>query len=407
MDLENSDLRCLDELLSPISGKEFLQQNWGCQFLHVAGPKDKFKALFSWNLLNSALEQNRFEPQRLRLYRGGNEIPSERYLEFPPIQGRNVGRRIKMRGLMDELRRGSTLILNYADEISPTLRDLAISLERIFRRYIIANLYIAVGSDNGFALHWDDHDTLIVQVSGRKRWLIYEAKSTDPIYAQAPPRPDSNDIPVWDGLLEEGSLFHIPRGWWHVAYPVNDPSLHLTITVKSHTGHDMLRWVMETLKSSALIRGNLPLWASPEAQEEYVQSLKQLVTQAWPPDLFGQFMDYLDSSASPRPQLRLPYAAIASELKMDENTQVKLSSAGRIVLVGAAHEGVVNFKYNGKTKSCSERLIPALTLANDGAKHALREFTALGMTPADSVAIGDFVQELIQTGVLVTEALNV
>ena len=49
-------------------------------------------------------------------------------------------------------------------------------------------------------------------------------------------------------LLEAGDLLYIPRGWWHVAMPLDEPTLHLTVGVNNLTGADFLRWFADRLR---------------------------------------------------------------------------------------------------------------------------------------------------------------
>ena len=46
---------------------------------------------------------------------------------------------------------------------------------------------------------------------------------------------DKPDAPLWEGMLEDGDLLYIPRGWWHVATPLDEPTLHLTVGVNNLT----------------------------------------------------------------------------------------------------------------------------------------------------------------------------
>lgn len=311
-DLSDLDLNCLDQILSPISAREFLDTFWGREFLHVEGPKDKFWHLFPWTKLNTALEEYPFQPPRMRLVKGGREINADKYLFLERLGSRDKTKRLSATNLTNELQQGATLILNCAEEVSPTLRQLCAGLEKLFRVYVIVNLYLAFKSDNGFGTHWDDQDTFILQVYGRKRWRVYEPTRAHPL-KEDKEQPAKPSALVWDGILEEGGLFHIPRGWWHVAYPVDEPSLHLTVTVNSLTGLDFLRWHIDGLMATTQVRENLPLLKSSEERRQYAEALKEAVLNAWTPDMMEQFIAERDSSSTPRPRLHLPESVTGKE----------------------------------------------------------------------------------------------
>jgi ribosomal protein L16 Arg81 hydroxylase len=130
---------------------------------------------------------------------------------------------------------------------------------------MFVNLYDGWRCDNGFNVHWDDQDNLILQVAGRKHWKVWNQTrhypfKEDVVDTSVPPTGE----PAWDGILEAGGLLSIPRGAWHVAYPLDEPSPHLTVTIKNHTGIDLPRWLAEQLKSSEAARMAIPLMAPPE-----------------------------------------------------------------------------------------------------------------------------------------------
>ncbi|MGH9711481.1 MAG: hypothetical protein ACRD37_13145, partial [Candidatus Acidiferrales bacterium] len=90
-------------------------------------------------------------------------------------------------------------------------------------------------------------------------------------------------------------------------------------------------------------------------------------------------------------------------VSIGHNTYIRLSSAGRIIPLEPAEAETVRFKYNGKMSCCSESLLPVLDLVNDGAKHAVREFSALATSSQHAATIIEFLNELAEAGVLITE----
>jgi ribosomal protein L16 Arg81 hydroxylase len=396
----NEDLDCLVGLLTPMSGDEFLRNTWGKKLIHIAGPREKFEGLFSWDLLNEVLERYPFEPPRLRLFRHGKEITPDKYLLFGTTRDGRTVHSLKSPELTNQLIEGATLILDFAEEISPSLRELCVGLERIFRRKVVANLYAGFRTDNGFSLHWDYQDTLILQVAGSKKWQIYAPTDLYPLQGpRASQKPDSP--PVWDGLIQQGCLFHIPRGWWHVAYPVDEPSLHLTVTVESLTGLDLLRWFVDGLKTSPLVRANIPVWDAPGKHVDYVESLRQELNGAWRSDLVGRFLDEMDARANARPQFRLPAAATSNGSHVDDDTSLRISSAGRAVVSTGNENGITQFKYNRKVWTCPDCMVPVLNLVNDGRKHPVRELLAVASNQEHREEVRDFINKLIREGILV------
>ena len=100
------------------------------------------------------------------------------------------------------------------------------------------NVYAGWRGSHGYDVHSDDHDVFILQVFGKKRWMLYDRKST---IERGTLPPD----PLWDQVLEDGGLLYIPRGFWHVAMPLEEPCLHLTVSVSNPVATDFLLWLAE------------------------------------------------------------------------------------------------------------------------------------------------------------------
>jgi ribosomal protein L16 Arg81 hydroxylase len=48
--------------------------------------------------------------------------------------------------------------------------------------------------------------------------------------------------PALDCVLEAGDLLYVPRGWWHLAIPFDELSLHLSVGTYGPTVHDYVLW---------------------------------------------------------------------------------------------------------------------------------------------------------------------
>ena len=307
----------LAAILAPLSTEEFFQDYWTRKFLHIPGPPDKFSHFFPWEVLNRSLEEHRFDSQRLKLYRAGSKIEPERYLN---------GQWVDSAKLTNELINGATLIFNGCEAVHRPLRDLCIYLEGLFRHRVLANLYAGFRRDNGFNVHWDDQDNIILQVAGRKRWKVWNPTRPNPlkndvIDATAPPSGE----PVWDQILEPGDLLSVPRGWWHVAYPLDEPCLHLTVTIQNHTGIDFLHWFADRMKYSENARMALPIRTTLSERQAWTEQLRKDMLGAWSDELIDAFLMEMDSKATPHPTLSLPDAVSPGQQRIEKTTRMELA----------------------------------------------------------------------------------
>ena len=109
-----------------------------------------------------------------------------------------------------------------------------------------ANAYATPAGAQGFAVHHDTHDVLILQVSGSKRWRIYEPEMELPLAGQRwSPALGDPGTPVDELTLHPGDTLYLPRGWPHEAAAQQDVSLHITVGMHPPTRLDALRAALD------------------------------------------------------------------------------------------------------------------------------------------------------------------
>src|SRR5580658_1997142 len=227
----------LDDVLSPLAPGDFIKDYWGQKFLHLPGPQGRFSSLFPWPVVNEMLETHRFVPPRLRLTQDGKAISPDLFMKSGHLQAAELTRL---------LRDGATLIIDSVDEVHAPLKAFAQQLGRTLQARINVNLYAGWRTSHGFDVHWDNHDVFILQIAGKKQWKIWAATDKYPTknsveLGKTPP----TSAPIWDALLADGEMLYLPRGWWHVAIPIDEPTLHLTVGIFKPTGTDIVRWVAD------------------------------------------------------------------------------------------------------------------------------------------------------------------
>lgn len=293
----------LADLVSPLSVSEFLARHWTREFLHVPGHPDKFDSLFSWDVLNEVLECHRFGRSRLRIVREGRSVDPAVY----QLPSKDQTCSVRAREVSKLLRDGATLIVNAIDECHRPLRALVVQMEQLFKFNVNVNLYVGFGHDRGFLQHWDPQETLILQVAGTKAWNVWAPTRHWPLQpdVQDAPKPEADAI--WDGQLTQGSLFYLPRGWWHVARPLDEPCMHLTVTVNTRTGVDLALWLVKRLRLADVVRQDLPTAMNATAQEQYYAALQQMIVESMASVNFGHAAkEFLRGEVTERPQFALP-----------------------------------------------------------------------------------------------------
>jgi hypothetical protein len=348
-----------DDVLGPVPRARFIADVLGKEWLRLEGERGRFAHLAPWERINDALSRDRFSGRRIRLVKAGRAVPADDYLLAPLDEN---GSQVDMKKVLRHLRGGATLVFNAIDEVMPPLRTLCEELEELFRITVQANAYAVWKTDNGFDLHWDNHDTLILQIAGRKHWRVYGPTRPHPVEKDVAEAPKPTGDPVWEGDLHDGDVLYMPRGWWHVAIPKNEQSLHVTISLAHFTGSHLMRWLAQELKAEELIRADVPHLADEDAQEAYAAALTTMLSKRIAKDVIARFMRFGDTHARARPRIDLPADVTGNGTAMNPASVIRLTGDRELYLEHPTNNGQTCFTAMGQQWNCDRSLVPALHL---------------------------------------------
>jgi hypothetical protein len=330
-------MQCLDlnGILSPFSSDTFFAEHFGKAFLRVQGPRGKFGSLLSWSSLNNILNYHSLQSPQLRIAKSGKILFAEEL-----YTGRNSG--ISTSELTKHLRDGATLVVEKIDEMHEPVGRLAERLERSFQTKVQVNLYAGWRTTNGFDLHWDNHDVLIAQVAGRKQWKVYGDTKKYPLgYFNPVVETQPSGSPVWEDELSDGDLLYIPRGWWHVAVPCDEPTLHLTIGIHNPTALDLLRWLTARLSNVDYFRMDLPAMGDDSAQAAYLSRIQNKVTEMLSDTaIIKEFLSDSNAQAKPRTKFGFPWSAMPARLPEDPECFVEFVPVRNLELRPAGPDAI-------------------------------------------------------------------
>ncbi|MEU4618319.1 JmjC domain-containing protein [Streptomyces umbrinus] len=293
----------LTALVAPMSIEVFLSGTWGQRTAVFPGPSDRFVELLDWRKLSTLLSEQRHAHPRLRLSREGNIVPQETYMrQAGPSDPSEV---IEPVDLYRQLQEGAMLVLDSVDDMVPEVRELAQSLESVFRERVVVNAYAGWAEIEGFDLHWDDHDVIILQVFGQKAWGFYGSSRDWPMRKDVEPNEEPPPGPKNTLLVSAGDVLYVPRGHWHRVHATKTPSLHLTIGVTRRTGYDFLSWLAEDLIDSPLVRQDIPRHADEEERSSYFAKIRDEVVQRLTTDNLERFLYVSDATARSRALINL------------------------------------------------------------------------------------------------------
>jgi hypothetical protein len=392
----------LEKILEPYPQEEFIASSWGKTYKYVPGRPGKFAQLLPWDQLNNILQQHRLDFPRLRLTQNGQSLPATSYLRYATGGRRKVPiTRLQQDKLTQQLRAGATLVLDAVDELSETLQELAEGLELFFHEHIQINAYAGWRTSQGFDLHWDDHDVFILQVTGRKHWKIYGMTRAHPLTRDSDQSPKPTHEPLWEQTLEEGDLLYLPRGWWHVARPLDEPTLHLTVGVHNRTGIDLLRWISDRLRASEIFRADLPRFSPSTERARHLEQLRQELLAEWDREVLSRYFAELDGAAEARPRLGLPWTATPSALPSSPQAMVYLIAPRPLDLQVIG--GVIEFSCQKKRWRFSADALAILQPLVERRVCSVAELCEAATGRLDEQTVMAFLRELILNGLVVVK----
>ncbi|MCX5605539.1 cupin domain-containing protein [Streptomyces phaeochromogenes] len=296
-----ADLLLSDHFRSEILGK---------RVTHIPGFKERTGDLFGWRDLDDALSTHRFTHPRLRLSKDGRIIPPENYAtKVDPETG---SLHLSPADLYRELRGGSMLVLDEVEDFHSRVRAVVRMLQRGLGERVVVNAYASLVETEGFDLHWDDHDVIVLHITGAKLWKIYGVARQWPMRRDRIPNSIPPDREPQFIEVSAGDILHVPRGHWHHVRAVETPSLHLTIGVTRPTGHDFLAWSVDQLLDEERVRQDLPRYQQEKEKEEYLELLKEKLLERI--DLAGlqEYLRHRDAVADPERHVNLEAGVLTS-----------------------------------------------------------------------------------------------
>jgi ribosomal protein L16 Arg81 hydroxylase len=395
----------LGSLLEPLSEEEFLEKYWNRRWTHIRGTKGRFETLLPWEVLNDLLVRHRLDEPRLRLFRDGQRIPTSCFISYEP---RRTDPSAKIPKLLPEkltahLRNGATLVLDNVDELYSPITDLVEGLERRLRLRASANVYAGWHTSHGFNLHWDDHDEFIVQVFGRKRWQIYGVTREHPLGLEGEPNGEWPTKPIWDGILESGDVLYIPRGVWHVAFPLDEPTLHLTFGFATSTGMDLLDWLAGELCENATFRADLPRLGTEQEKAEHLSALRLALEKVWASFTLDDYLEYCDYMARPRPRLSLPFTPLKVPLSISDNLMVRWNATRDIAPV-VSNGTTMLLRANGKQFEFAPQAMEIIDCLRDRMGHSISDLCAKCANSVSNTQLIAFLNALVEEGLLTIES---
>ncbi|HEX5493799.1 MAG TPA: cupin domain-containing protein [Mycobacteriales bacterium] len=264
--------------------------------------RGSFFDLLDWPDVDALIFGQLLRPAHFRLAKDGETVEPTRYLRPLARSAANsagIDHQVHLlvdgapdpRAVRDLYFAGATIILQGVQRYRRAVGLLCRQLAWVMRGSCHANVYATrAGGHQGFDLHRDPHDVVVVQLRGSKQWSVPSMGSS-----------------VID--LAEGDVLFLPRNTEHAARTTTNDSLHLTVGVRVEQEEDLLRnAVVDTIKNLRGVLQRTNAATSDASFERYLGETAALVVSLDAPTLSalttaGMFMSarpYLETSLTDR-----------------------------------------------------------------------------------------------------------
>ncbi len=238
----------LAALLAPTSQADFFVRIYEREALHRDGAAERGRRLLSEEgLLRAALQT---DPSGVTRFGVGPNTPGD-----PEAVRRH-------------LEAGNPLVWDDAVGLSPQVDALCEALSQSFGALVWPNVYWTGASGSPFAMHFDPHETFIVQCAGTKMWRISTLRARLPLDGDDADEQGKRAIEAASDLARDrvacevvttaGDVLYLPRGLFHAATTPVGRSLHVTFGVRPPTGFELVEEGGEELRAEPLFREYLP-----------------------------------------------------------------------------------------------------------------------------------------------------
>jgi hypothetical protein len=290
----------LGSLLGRVSVERFLEAFTRKErlFVKAAHPRRAESLLPRW-VGEKLLVSSELPEHRLTLLRDGDVIPRARY--------RSEDGRVRPESLEALVAEGVSLVVTGIDDELPAIGRLTGALERTLGHTVWCNAYFTHGRGGALAPHYDDHDVLVLQIYGKKRWFLHGSPSPSPIERS----PEGQDFgpPLSDLLIESGDVLYLPRGEVHHASVEGELSWHLTFGIDTRRGVDFVASLLERAAHDQAFREDLTRLGGTSAMLEKEAELKARLHALVDRASLASFLDRDDAERPARASSQAPGAS--------------------------------------------------------------------------------------------------
>jgi ribosomal protein L16 Arg81 hydroxylase len=381
-------------LVRPLGRDEFLRDFWERRPALLRGNPARFKRLLTLDRIDEILTTDTLDYPQVSLTNAAREVSRDEYV--------NSAGTVDPERLCRLYAAGCTVILSHLHERLDSLATLCRALENEFTFRLQTNVYLTPAGAQGFKPHFDTHDVWILQLTGAKRWKLYDSPLGLPLRGQEYDPLQHAGGAAADYDVQAGDVLYIPRGRVHEAHSAQDGcSVHITLGLLTYTWADLL---LEAAAAVALrdeaFRTSLPpgfAWsraARQSGRQQFAELVHKLAGAASYDEALETFADDFLMSRTPPLRGQILQATEAQSIHPDTRFRARPHVSYR---PQRSPEGGLTLNGYGRQISFPARFAPAVEFSLRAADFSARDLPG---SLSDTDALG-LLRRLIEEGIVV------
>jgi hypothetical protein len=249
---------------------------WGVSPLLFTPSKD-LSSVVSASELDGWLDCSLLRYPFFNVISGGNPLAPEEVSSARIVGGSVQDGFIDGAKVRRWLDRGATLMLANLHEWHAPSQRLCRNLAERLSTKASASIFYTPAGHQGLNVHRDDCHVLVIQLTGTKRWSLYDTPKDPEDWTPGPVTPGSLTRPT-PLELRAGQALYVPEGQAHAAQSLEEPSMHLSITLREPRLRELVSLAVKACVSS--IPEHASLTGSMEQRRQVAEDLLQRLSRA-------------------------------------------------------------------------------------------------------------------------------
>lgn len=215
------------EFLLQEDTREFFQNYWGKEYLHIANIPSALEIRASSNLLAKILEQPRLKYPQVRVLSEGGALSP---LLYTKSSEHGLDETIDFKKVAHLACKPNTIKVENLASLLPEFALWDDLLSKLFSSRITLNGYFSFGPSNGIPIHFDPHHIFAVQLYGQKEWSLGAEQSQFYPHKAVTILNDAKEISPRHLTLRENEMLYLPPGRTH-SVKTEKQSIHIAIGI--------------------------------------------------------------------------------------------------------------------------------------------------------------------------------